>query len=89
MKGRGFLRRRRRVDPTVRITFRYNILPVALIWRGRRRPVLAVERRWTVRKGWRHPRTRRYLQLRCPDGRYVVYQDLESRIWHLERVDPF
>lgn len=62
--------------------------PVALHWQRRRHPVRAVVDQWLVQDDWwRDEIWRHYFEVKTADGLLcVVYRDLLSDRWHLERV---
>jgi len=78
---------------------RFGYFPQRFTWRGRRYNVHAVERCWTVsRKRLGNKVVRQCFRVRCAavgggrssravlKGTFDVYQDLNTSVWHLERV---
>ena len=80
---------------------RFGYFPHRFTWRGRRYDVLHVERCWTVsRKRLGNKVDRQCFRVRCiaanarglrsnrdvPESTFDVYQDLNTSVWHLERV---
>lgn len=78
---------------------RFGYFPQRFTWRGRRYDVHAVERCWTVsRKRLGNKVVRQCFRVRCaavkagrssravPEGTFDVYQDLNTSVWHMERV---
>ena len=66
---------------------RFQYFPRAFRWRGRRYDVDAVEHSWTViGSGWRRRAARHFFQVRCGEGTFELYQDLQSGAWHLRRA---
>lgn len=65
----------------------FQWFPQVFRWRGRRYQVEAVEQCWTVsRSGWRRRVKGHYFELRCAEGRFEVFQDVESNAWRLRRA---
>jgi hypothetical protein len=66
---------------------RFQYFPHVFRWRGHRYNVDAVERCWTVsRRGWRRPVQRHFFRLRCIEGVFEIYQDVQTNTWHLRRA---
>ena len=80
---------------------RFGYFPHRFTWRGRRYDVEHVERCWTVsRKRLGNKVDRQCFRVRCaavngrgikssrgvPEGTFDLYQDLNTSVWHLERV---
>lgn len=65
---------------------RFGYFPQTFLWRGQRHEVSAVERCWTIsrRRGGRKT-SHLCFQVRCPEGRFILYQDLLGNTWHIER----
>lgn len=64
--------------------------PTAFTWHGRRHRLARVQMHWEVDTGWWETSgrvQRAYWAATTLDGLFcVVYQDLASGAWHLERV---
>ena len=67
---------------------RFGYTPQVFNWRGRRYEVEELARSWETpaRRRGRPRAARRFFQLRCGEGLFEVYQDLESGAWHLRRA---
>jgi hypothetical protein len=94
--------RRPRGDEKIKMdTKRFGYFPQRFTWRGRRYYVQAVERTWTVtRKRLGNKVARHCFRVRCAavkgqgssrnralsEGTLIVYQDLNSGTWYLEKV---
>ena len=66
---------------------RHRYFPRIFRWRGRRHAVEAVERCWTVtRRGWKCRVERHYFLVRCAEGEFELYQEIQSGTWHLRRA---
>lgn len=80
---------------------RFGYFPQRFTWRGRRYDVQAVERCWTVsRKRMGNKVERLCFRVRCAAaaggngrsrravtaGTFIVYQDLSTNRWHMEKV---
>ena len=70
---------------------RFGYFPRTFIWRGHEYNVEAVEKTWTT--GSRQPTIfggqiqRQYFQVRCPEGRFDLYQDLQHNTWRIVRAE--
>jgi hypothetical protein len=62
---------------------RHRFFPKVFVSRGHRYDVYAVERCWTEQQGQRGER--RCFRVRCPEGKFDVYQDVRHDTWHLQR----
>ena len=66
---------------------RFQLFPQVFCWQGRRFEVEAVERCWTVlRRGWRQRVERHFFLVRCAEGVFELFQDVESNTWHVRRA---
>jgi hypothetical protein len=66
---------------------RFGYFPHVFRWQGHRYEIDAVERSWTVtRRGWRRHVERRFFLVRCGEGVFEIFQDLETGIWWLRRA---
>jgi hypothetical protein len=80
---------------------RFGYFPKRFTWRGRRYDVHAVEHSWTIsRKRLGNKVDRHCFRVRCAavngrgdrlgravlEGTFVVYQDLNTNTWHMEKV---
>ena len=80
---------------------RFGYFPHRFMWRGRRYDVQHIERCWTVsRKRLGNKVDRQFFRVRCaaangrgstasrgvPEGTFDLYQDLNTSVWHLERI---
>lgn len=66
---------------------RYGYFPRTFCWRGHSYLVDHVERCWTV-PGHREANDGRLcFQVRCSEGRFIVYQDLLANTWHIDRSE--
>lgn len=66
---------------------RHQYFPHLFRWRGRPYQVEAVERCWTVaRSGWRNRVPGHFFQVRAGQGRFELFQDAETGLWHLRRA---
>ncbi len=84
---RGKERRRRRgAEPIEMRERKHGYFPKAFVWRGHRYEVYAVERCWTVsRRGRGGKVERHYFRVRCREGTFEVYQNVQHNTWHLQR----
>jgi hypothetical protein len=75
-------------DEAVEMTERrFRYFPRVFRWRGQRYTVEAVERCWTAsRWGWKRRIERHYFLVRCGEGLFELYQDIETSLWHLRRA---
>lgn len=64
---------------------RYGYFPRAFSWRGHSYLVDHVERCWTIPGRHEANDARLCFQVRCPEGRFIVYQDLAANTWHINR----
>ncbi len=65
---------------------RYGFFPDVFIYRGHRYQVHAVERCWTVsHSGWGGRVERQCFRVRCSEGTFDLYQDVEFNTWHLQQ----
>ena len=60
---------------------RFGYFPRTFIWRGHEYHVEAVDRCWTT--GNKRTMQRHCFQVRCLEGKFEVYQDLEHNTWHI------
>jgi hypothetical protein len=74
----------------VPITVEYDdlLVPHAFTWQGRQYQVQVVTKRWRLDQGWWQQRIwREYFKLTTTDGLLlIVYRDLLSGGWYLQRV---
>lgn len=58
--------------------------PRTFVWREQEFQVEAVERCWTMtsRRNGR-PLDQHYFRVRCAEGTYTVYQDVQTNTWHI------
>jgi len=62
---------------------RWGYFPRTFVWRGREHTVESVERAWTT--GTRRGETTRHcFNVRCAEGSYTLYQDLQHNTWHIQ-----
>ena len=65
---------------------RFGYFPRTFVWRGHEYQVEAVERCWTTgtrRSGGRMER--HHFQVRCAEGTFNLFQDLNHNTWHIAR----
>lgn len=63
---------------------RHGVFPHIFCWRGQRYRVQSVEACWTVRERRRQNAVARHcFRLRCAEGTFEVFQDVQSQGWHL------
>jgi hypothetical protein len=76
------------VDEAVEILQkRFQYFPQVFCWRGGHYAAQSVEKCWSVcHRGWRRRVARHYFRLRCPEGRFELYQDVRANTWHLGRA---
>ena len=62
--------------------------PLSFTWRGQRRRVQGIAKRWRVDEGWWRNRVwREYFKLATADGLLVLlYRDLLTGDWRLQRL---
>jgi hypothetical protein len=66
---------------------RHQYFPQAFRWHGRRYEVDSIERCWQVIKRRRQPASpRQFFRVRCADGMFELYRDLEAGTWHMARA---
>jgi hypothetical protein len=65
---------------------RHQYFPQVFRWHGRRYEVDSVERSWQSATRRRHESPRRFFRVRCAEGIYELYQDLEAGTWHMGRT---
>jgi hypothetical protein len=69
---------------------RFGYFPRTFVWRGREYNVEAVERCWTTgsrRNGGQMQR--HYFQVRCPEGKFDLYQVIAHNTWHIARLERY
>ena len=72
----------RRPEPVEMVEERFNFLPRTFRWRGDIWRVRSVVRIWDQpRAGIRPPR--RYFEVTCGQGSFILIHDLHVGIWHL------
>lgn len=74
---------RQRHEPIEMRSRRFGYFPRTFVWRGHEYTVEAVERCRTT--GSAEQAKRHYFQVRCAEGKFNLYQDLQSNTWHIER----
>lgn len=63
---------------------RFGYFPRTFVWRGHEYQVEAVERCWTA--GTRAGQMQKhYFRVRCAEGQFNLYQNLQHNTWHIER----
>ncbi len=62
---------------------RFGYFPRTFVWRGYEYHVEAVERCWTTAARRSDRMERHYFQVRCAEGTFNVYQDLQHNTWHI------
>lgn len=83
-KARSGKRRRRGDEPIEMRRRRYGYFPEMFVLRGHRYEVYAVERCWTIwRSGHGGRAARHCFRVRCREGTFDVYQDVQHNTWHL------
>lgn len=67
---------------------RFGYFPRTFVWRGHEYNVEAVERCWTTGSRRNSGQMQRhYFQVRCPEGKFDLYQNLEHNTWHIARIE--
>lgn len=82
------LRKQRRAgaEPIRMCRRKHKYFPEVFLWRGHRYHVYAVERCWTKTQRRRGNRVERHcFRVRCPEGVFDLFQDVQHNTWHLER----
>lgn len=64
---------------------RHQYFPQTFRWHGRRYEVDSIERCWQVVKR-RLVSPRQFFRVRCADGVFELYRDLEAGTWHMARA---
>jgi len=66
---------------------RFRYFPRVFHWRGQHYRVESVQRCWTVvRRGWRRRIERHFFHVRCAEGEFELFQDVQTGTWHLRRA---
>lgn len=66
---------------------RHQFFPQAFRWHGRRYEVDSIERCWQmVKRRRRQDPPRQFFRVRCADGIFELYRDLEAGTWHMARA---
>jgi hypothetical protein len=65
---------------------RFQYFPSVFRWRGRRFHAQSVERTWISWGKLQRRSPRRFFLVRCREGAFELFQDLESGRWHLRRA---
>ncbi len=73
-----------RAEPIQLLARRHNYFPRRFLWRGQRYDVHAVEEAWTE-TGWGRRKARHFFRVRCAEGKFDLYQDVNLNAWYLAR----
>jgi len=65
---------------------RFQYFPKVFRWRGRRFQAESVERTWISCGRLQSRAARRFFLVRCREGAFELFQDLESGHWYLRRA---
>jgi hypothetical protein len=74
------------VEPIAMRARRFGYFPKTFVWRGKTYNVEAVERCHTTAQSRRgRPRLSRHnFRVRCAEGTFDIFQDLQHNTWHIQ-----
>ena len=83
-RGSNGKRRTQGSEPVEMRRKRYGYFPEVFVHHGHRYEVYAVERCWTVSRSRRGGRVERHcFRVRCREGTFELYQDVQHNTWHV------
>lgn len=63
---------------------RFGYFPLTFVWRRREYHVEEVMRCWTTASKSSGKIDRHYFDVRCAEGMYSIYQDLQHNTWYID-----